>query len=186
MSIIIPANSAVGGGFEVANSCRFNPGSSDYLSRSTGVTTTYTKYTLSFWIKLCDISNFQRIFEVYKSSGERVDCGFNLDNASQPRFFIQEYTGSYVYRKIFTRLSRDVSGWYHFVVRFDSTLSSTNRLRVYVNGVEETATDTVNLPGSGVSSIISVGTQHIGYSQNTSGHHLNGYLAEFVLIEGTD
>ena len=185
--IILGTNSVkAAGGFNVANSCRFNRGSSDYLSRSTGVTTTNTKYTLSFWIKLCDISNYQSIFEVYKSSNERVDCGFNLDNSNKPRFVIQEYTGSYIYRKIFTRLFRDTSAWYNFIVKFDSSEAEANRLRVYINGIEETETDTVNLPSSGASSIISVGTQHIGYSQNNSGHHLNGYLAEFVLIEGTD
>jgi len=182
---ILPANSA-SGGFEVANSLRFNRGSSDYLSRATNVTGTNTKFTLSFWIKLCDIANFQRIFEVYKASNERVDCGFNLDNAGEPRFFIQEYTGSYIYRKIFTRLSRDVAAWTHYVIKFDSSEGEANRLRVYINGVEETATDQANLPADGATSIISVGTQHIGYSQNNSGHHLNGYLAEFVLIEGTD
>ena len=187
MSLLIPGtNSIKDTGFNVANSLRFNSGSSDYLSRSTGVTTTNTKFTLSFWIKLCDTANYQQVFEVYKSSSERINCGFNLDNANQPRFFIQEYTGSYIYRKIFTRLSRDVSAWTHYVIKFDSSEAEANRLRVYINGVEETATDQANLPGSGATSIISVGTQHIGYSQNNSGHYLNGYLAEFVLIEGTD
>ena len=183
---ILPANSAASGGYEVANSLRFNRASSDYLSRATNVTGTNTKFTLSFWIKLCDIANFQSIFEVYKASNERVDCGFNLDNTLQPRFFIQEYTGSYIYRKIFTRLLRDVAAWTHYVIKFDSSESEANRLKVYINGVEETATDQANLPADGATSIISVGTQHIGYSQNNSGHHLNGYLAEFVLIEGTD
>ena len=186
MPLILGTNSIKDTGFNVANSLRFNSGSSDYLSRSTGVTTTNTKFTLSFWIKLCDIANYQSILEVYKSANERVDCGFNLDNSNQPRFFIQEYTGSYIYRKIFTRVLRDVSAWIHYVVKFDSSESEANRLRVYINGVEETATDQANLPGSSATSIISVGTQHIGYSQNNSGHHLNGYLAEFVLIEGTD
>jgi len=186
MPLILGTNSIKDTGFNVANSLRFNSGSSDYLSRSTGVTTTNTKFTLSFWIKLCDTANYQQVFEVYKSSSERINCGFNLDNANQPRFFIQEYTGSYIYRKIFTRLSRDVSAWTHYVIKFDSSEAEANRLRVYINGVEETATDQANLPGSGATSIISVGTQHIGYSQNNSGHYLNGYLAEFVLIEGTD
>ena len=36
MSLIIPANSLAGGGYEVDNSLRFNNGSSDYLSRTPG------------------------------------------------------------------------------------------------------------------------------------------------------
>ena len=186
MPIIIPANSAVSGGFNVANSLRFNSGSSDKLNRSTGVTTTNTKFTLSFWLKLCDVSNFQSIFQTYKSSNERFECGFNLDNSNQPRFVVQEYTGSYIFRKIFSRSFRDTSAWYHFVIKFDSSEAEANRLRVYINGIEETATDTVNLPSSGASSIISVGTQNIGYSQSEDGQYFNGYLAEFVLVEATD
>ena len=186
MPIIIPANSAVSGGFNVANSLRFNSGSSDKLNRSTGVTTTNTKFTLSFWLKLCDISNFQSIFQTYKASNERFECGFNLDNSNQPRFVVQEYTGSYIFRKIFTRLSRDVAAWTNYVIKFDSSEAEANRLRVYINGIEETATDTVNLPSSGASSIISVGTQNIGYSQSEDGQYFNGYLAEFVLVEATD
>ena len=185
--LIIPANSAsAAGGFDVDNSLRFNSGSSDKLNRSTGVTTTNTKFTLSFWLKLCDISNFQSIFQTYKSSNERFECGFNLDNSNQPRFVVQEYTGSYIFRKIFSRSFRDTSAWYHFVIKFDSSEAQANRLRVYINGIEETATDTVNLPSSGASSIISVGTQNIGYSQSENGQYFNGYLAEFVLVEATD
>ena len=187
MPIIIPANSAsAAGGFDVDNSLRFNSGSSDKLNRSTGVTTTNTKFTLSFWLKLCDISNFQSIFQTYKASNERFECGFNLDNSNQPRFVVQEYTGSYIFRKIFSRSFRDTSAWYHFVIKFDSSEAQANRLRVYINGIEETTTDTVNLPSSGASSIISVGTQNIGYSQSEDGQYFNGYLAEFVLVEATD
>jgi len=36
--LIIPANS-LSGGFDVANSCRFNDGSSDYLNRTLGTAT---------------------------------------------------------------------------------------------------------------------------------------------------
>ena len=38
-------------GYEVANSLRFNSGSSDYLSRSTSTATNSKKYTLSLWVK---------------------------------------------------------------------------------------------------------------------------------------
>ena len=52
MSIIIPANSAVGGGFDVDNSVRMNKASSDSLSRTQSASpTSATKGTLSFWIK---------------------------------------------------------------------------------------------------------------------------------------
>ena len=186
MPLILSGNvaSALPTGYDVDNSCRFY--SDTRLSRTTGVTTTNTKFTLSFWIKMCDITNHQMIFETYKADGEYLSCGFNLDNAVQPRFYIQEYTGSYIFRKIFTRLSRDMSAWSHYCIKYDSTEGESTRLRVYVNGTEDTVTTTANLPSSNATSIISVGTQYIGYSENQSGHYLHAYLAEFVLVEGTD
>ena len=38
---------------------------------------------------------------------------------------------------------RDTSGWYHIVVAYDSTQgTASNRVKMYVNGVQETAFDT--------------------------------------------
>ena len=51
MSLIIPANSLAGGGYEVDNSLRFNHGSSDELARTMGTATDGKKCTISFWIK---------------------------------------------------------------------------------------------------------------------------------------
>jgi hypothetical protein len=50
MSLIIPANTLASGGFAVDNSCRFNSGSSDYLTRTLG-TPTNKKFYYSFWVK---------------------------------------------------------------------------------------------------------------------------------------
>ena len=47
---ILPANT-LSGGYDVANSLRFNDGSSDYLNRTLGTPTNNKKWTLSFWFK---------------------------------------------------------------------------------------------------------------------------------------
>ena len=187
MPLILPGNVAsatASTGYDVDNSCRFD-GSSGYMSRSTGVTTTNTKFTISFWQKMTDLTNFQWMFETYKTSSERFWIGFNLDDAGQPKLEVSEYQSAYIFRKIFTRVFRDPSAWYNFVIRFDSTESTdTDRLRIYVNGVEETVTDHLDLPAEDGTSIVSVGTQYIQYSQNNTGYG-EGYLSEFVLIEGS-
>ena len=51
MSIIIPANSAVAGGYDVENSCRFNSASSQTLVRTQGTATNLKKFVWSCWIK---------------------------------------------------------------------------------------------------------------------------------------
>ena len=44
---------------------------------------------------------------------------------------------------ITNRKFRDTSAWYHIVVSFDTTQSTaSNRLKVYVNGIQETSFST--------------------------------------------
>ena len=45
------ANSAADTGFSVANSCRFDSGSSAYLSRTLGTPSAAKKFSISFWVK---------------------------------------------------------------------------------------------------------------------------------------
>ena len=49
--IILPANTLATGGFEVANSCRFNAADSSYVHKTQGTSTDTDKYTLSVWLK---------------------------------------------------------------------------------------------------------------------------------------
>ena len=51
--------SALGGAYEVANSCRFNEPDSAYMSRTLGTATNTKKFTVSFWIKRCNVGNYE-------------------------------------------------------------------------------------------------------------------------------
>ena len=125
MPLILPGNvaSAAAAGYNVANSCRLD-GVNAYMNRSTGVTTTNTKFTLSFWLKMGETTLVQTFFETYTDSSNRFWVRFNLDNAGEPRLEVSEYQSAYTFRKIFTRIFRDMSAHYHFVIRFDSTEST--------------------------------------------------------------
>ena len=68
MSIIIPANSAASGGFEAANSARFN-GTSQFLSRTISSASTPTKLTTSFWFKRAILGSTQRIVTQSNNGG---------------------------------------------------------------------------------------------------------------------
>ena len=56
VSFILPGNSA-STGYEVANSLRFNDGSSDYLNITNGTPTNNDICTFSFWVKKTGFSN---------------------------------------------------------------------------------------------------------------------------------
>ena len=56
MPLILGANSVRDTGYNVANSCRFESGDSDNLSRTNvSSVTNQFKWTFSFWVKLSDL-----------------------------------------------------------------------------------------------------------------------------------
>jgi hypothetical protein len=180
MSLIIPANSLAGGGYEVDNSLRFNNGSSDYLSRTPGSAGNTKKFTISFWVKRSVLGTEQDIIHAYPGSGSRSQVIFN--SANQLALDLENNTNNL----ITTRLFRDISAWYHIVIVYDSDNGTTgNRVILYINGVRETSFGTEQYPSSGSTSQINTTTQHEISSYDGVGQYLDCYLSEFVFLDGT-
>ena len=181
MSLIIPANS-LSGGYAVDNSCRFNDGSSDGFSLS-GQNGNRKTFTFSCWVK-------RGVF------GENFLFNSRIDASNH---FLTRFTGAHQLELVnrtsasnnffvtTNRLFRDVSAWYHIVVAVDTTQSTANdRVKFYVNGVQETsfATQTIGSQNADLSLNVSTATHYIG-QENISGYNFfDGYMAETVLIDG--
>jgi hypothetical protein len=157
------------------------------LSRTISSGSTTNKFTLSFWIKKSAAhTNDEWLFENYNSGSARTWVRFNLDTGN-PRLEVSEYTGSYIFRKITNRIFRDTSAWYHIHIQFDSTQATdTDRLKIYINGVQETSFAQTNHPAQNATSIIAnTGTQYIGYSQNIGGAYFSGYMSHNAFVQGS-
>ena len=183
MSIIIPANSAAGGGFEVANSARFNTASSDSLTRTQSASpTSATKGTLSFWIKRSLLGTAQYYMSTFQDSNNRVQSEFQADDTLR---IIQKNSASTTINIITNRVFRDPNAWYHVVLAFDTTQGTdSNRVKLYINGVQETSFSTASYPSSGIDSFLTKGTSASLGAYNGSGDYTSGYFAEMVLIDG--
>jgi hypothetical protein len=180
MPFILGANTLSAGGYAVDNSCRFDDGSSDYLSRTPGVAGDTKKFTISFWVKRSALGTDQDIFHVYPGSGERSQILFRNDDTLQI-----ELEAANLNKLITTRLFRDVSAWYHIVVVYDSDNGTAgNRVILYVNGVRETSFSTETYPSLASTSGINTTTQHEISSYDASGYYFDGYLSEFNFIDG--
>ena len=132
--------------YEVANSVRFNDGSSDSLSRTPSSTGSQQIGTWSYWIKRADITAYGLLYSI-QHSGEHFEiwiAGDVDDNTIE----IRNYNGSsYDMRLITNRKFRDVSAWYHIVVALDTTQGTdSNRIKLYINGVQETSFSTATYP----------------------------------------
>jgi len=174
MPIILPANSAVAGGFNVDNSLRFNSGSSDYLNKNLGTPTNNRKWSFSFWVKRAGSGN-QMITSTNSSTSYTY---FGTD-----QFAFEQYSGGFNYRLKTNRLFRDFSAWYHIVIAVDTTQGTdTNRVKIYVNGVQETSFEFATYPSQNFDTSFNSAVSHfIGREGST---YFDGYLSEVVLIDG--
>jgi len=180
MSIIIPANSAVSGGFEVANSLMFASGDSAYLNRAGAGGSAVKKMTYSFWVKRGLYGTTQNIMSFYNSATDYLRVYFN----DSDRINVKQLDGSTVHLQVIPiRQYRDFSAWYHIVIAIDTSQgTAANRVKIYTNGVQETQFDTATYP-SQERSLKPEAPKFIG--SHSTGNYFDGYMAEFAFIVGT-
>jgi len=181
---IVGGNQSAAGGYEVANSCRFDDGSTDYLNRTFSSDTNRTTYTISVWIKRSKISDESFIIAADVSAGAGNTRDFiRFESNDQLRYTI----GGGVAADIKTnRLFRDPSAWYHVVVAVDTTqATASNRVKMYINGVQETSFATSSYPSLNHVGDFNDNILHrVGMDTNNTSNGWNGYMSEFVFIDG--
>ena len=162
-------------------SCRFNDGSSDNLSRSTGTPSSRQKFTFSAWIKLSSVSGNRSIFNI--ETDGNTTLFFMVKNGDQLHFV--DYNSSAEKAKLTTTaVYRDPSAWYHVVLRLDSTQgTNTNRCRLYVNGEQITSFSATVYPSQNYNFTNNVGNTRIGVSQGNA-NYWDGYITESIFIDG--
>jgi len=178
MPLILSGNvaSAIGGGYEVANSCKFDSGSSAYMKKAQSGGNR-EKWTFSTWIKkTLKVANNIIINPIGVNIAFNTTHTLYMDISGVGRMFETN------------AVFRDPSAWYHIVVAFNTTDYSTvsaGQVKVYVNGVEQTFASTVNM-SSGFDSGMNESGVDIGIGRDESGdtNYADQYLAETVLIDG--
>ena len=178
VSFILPGNSATGG-YDVANSLRFNSGSTDSLSRTPSSASNRRTFTISMWFKRSSLTSDNGYSALFTASSG--DSGIFLNNDGTLEWY--EASGQLDTSRVF----RDVSAWYHVVVAFDTTQgTASNRVKLYINGVQETAFDTESYPSENAEGLINnTGKHAIGVRATSTNMAYGGYMAEVVLIDGT-
>ena len=172
-------------GYNVANSLRFNSGSSDYLNKTFGTATNRKIFTFSTWVKRSSVTG---------DNGYLMSAGTNAStNIDEFYFKSTNVLGFGAYESsvtqfdlVTTQLFRDVSAWYHVVVAYDSTqATSSNRIKMYVNGSQVTAFTTATYPSLNFEPLFNSATAHtIAANLASGGKYQNGYLSEYYFIDG--
>jgi hypothetical protein len=183
MPFAIGGNQLVDAVYEVSNSLRFNDDDSPRLQITTGSNSNRQRFTFSTWVKKCqDTGDDQTLFSA-NDGGHQPHIKFDTE-FEQLNVRISDSDN---YNVMTNRVFRDVSAWYHIVVAMDTTQSTaSNRIKIYVNGVQETSLRTANYPAQNYNSAINTNTEHtLGRDVTTNNKPLDGYMAETFFIDGT-
>jgi hypothetical protein len=179
-SNILAGASGQGGGYNLTNSLRFRSSASAYLNRTPASAGNRRTWTFSTWIKLGEIA---------ASNGTILSAG--TTSGVNTRFYLR-YTGSqfqtgYGSQNLDTTVAvyRDPSAWYHVVLAVDTTqATASNRIKIYVNGVQQTVTTSVNYSQNDDTPINNNVAQNIGRDLVIPGGYFDGYLSETYIIDG--
>jgi len=179
MPLVLGGSSAAAAAFSVDNSCRFNPGDSPGLVQ-TPTAGDPDKWTFSCWFKRNNTSSGTYLLTCVDGSND-VSIGFNSGAA----LFWTEYPGSTVGKLQTNRVFRDQSAWMHMVFTWDSAnVSAGDRMRLYINGTEETSFSTDTQPSSGQDSVLGTAYPVAIGSYNVASNYNGCYFAEVAYCNG--
>ena len=173
--------SALGGTYEVANSCRFNDGDSSYMHKTLGSDGNKRTWTFSAWIKRSVISATQYVWGYRADGNNRIEIGFHSNNQI---VFKEKISGTTNIDFTTTAVYRDSSAWLHLVVAVDTEQGTeSNRVKIYVNGTQITSWTDSNYPDEDHDTANHVSGR--AYNVGREGaSYFDGYLAEVCMIDG--
>ena len=164
---------SVSGGYQISRSLRFNSADSAYLDRTPASAGSQLAWTISLWVKrskngaeqhFVDCTGFQFYFDASDVMGI-IEGGTNIQTS---------------------QVFRDNSAWYHVVLVWDSAnATSTDRVRLYINGSRVTAFSSATYPVQNRASNMNRAlASYIGKYYGTSSGYMDGYMTEVNFIDG--
>ena len=190
MPLILGTNSIKDATYNVANSVRFNHGEDGYLTRTASSGSYGTTYTISFWFKNTHPTAANEQY-IYMGGDQNTsnNLWIRLNGSSRTLYLRTRTSGSNDCVLITNRVFRDHSAWYHVVYEIDTTQgTASNRVKLYINGVQETSFGTETYPDQNDTFKIATSGKNQDIGRRTDGSSYNNFglmLAEFCLIDGT-
>ena len=168
-------------GFDVDQSLRFNDDDSAYLSRTPTTAGNRKTFTFSAWVKAPQIVGYNGIFSGSNTGSIYSSIWFNAGT-----LVAFGYNAGTEYNLTTSSLYRDPSAWYHIVWSVDTTqATSSNRMKIYVNGEQVTAFNTETYPTLNLDLQVNNTISHLVGHSLGGVDYLDGYLGEVNFIDGT-
>ena len=167
-------------GYDIDNSLKLEADNGEVLTQTIGAGSRTTA-TYSFWFKRTELGADMQLAGISPIGSETTRFIITSNDVLDVESGVGGDNNSLVTNRVF----RDTSAWYHFVVAIDTTQSTeANRVKVYVNGVQETSFSASEYPAQNTNLTIGVS----GYTwswgaYSTTQIKSSGYLAEAYYID---
>lgn len=170
----------------INESLLFNDDDSSHLNWTPAGAGDRSVFTISVWVKRANLFSSGSNVIFYQGTN-------NLSSNYAGLFFInnqlsfENWESSYQFQRRTNRLFRDPNAWYHLVAVLNTDhATQSERVKLYVNGIEETSfSNSVNPSVQGYQNnrINTANVHYIGRSSSVS-NLFDGYIAEFHFIDG--
>ena len=152
-----------------------------YLLRTPSSATNQKTCTLSVWIKRSAIGVRQAIASQTVDGSNETFIWFDTND----ELFLKE-SGEATYEFRTNRKFRDTSAWYHIVMAIDTTQSSGgNRVKLYVNGIQETSWASATDPALNDDTRWNSTTPFNIGRMNYGSEYFDGAMSHIHFIDGT-
>ena len=175
-----------GEAYQIDQSLKFEGNDSAYLKKTFTSAGNRRTWTWSAWVKRSNSSATHMLFftAVAGDLTEDDHFGIRLDSGTSSNIILTWGNGN---TAVTNAIFRDPSAWMHIVVAIDTTQgTSTNRVKVYVNGTQQTFSST-DLPSQNHQYGINKAQEHNIGSRvvyGSSGNYYSGYMAEVNFVDG--
>ena len=154
-----------------------------YLLRTLTSTGNRKLWTWSAWIKKAIPDGTEMgLFGLYEDGANYFRIRYKPDQ----RLSIDNVEGNTTTMSLILGIDhRDVSGWYHLVVRYDSAQSTdSNRVKIYVNGVLQTEFQAATYPSQNANTYFPVNALPLNVGRTTNNKYFDGSMSHIHFTDG--
>ena len=186
------ADDASGDGYQIERSLRFNNSDNPILKRTPSSSGNRRIWTFSTWVKRGDLVSGNDI-----GSGvmcQMIFCAGDSSENGSIEFWGDSLTAfhhsssSFQWQVTTNAKFRDLSAWYHIVVACDTNQAvAADRLKLYVNGEQQTSFSTATYPAQFYSDNPyneDNEIQSLGNYAGANNFKYDGYYADVYMIDG--
>jgi len=179
--LLFSGDTGVVDSYKIQNSARFAATQSGSAEKTPASSSSTTTWTFATWVKRASLNNSINLF------GAKTGSNYTSLYFSPTNFGIKNVPvgGASTNGQASTNMQfNDPSAWYHLVVVWDTTnATSTDRIRIYVNGVRADV-NLISTPSLNTASVINTNQKHeLGKELGVYAYN-DLYLAHIYFIDG--